>query len=419
MKQDAMCWYKGAMDELRDLWGRCRTTVLFLAVAVMSLVSVIWLSYQFWRLLWGDAPIWPTSPTGAVDLRVLHALERRWFTGEPVYFGKSGGLYPPASYLILWPLLGWLPVTPARWIWAASSLLALGLLVWLMLLETGADRTEEQVFLALIPLAMYSTGATIGNGQLTVHVLTVLVIGLLRIARRRDSRRADLLGTLMLVFALVKPSVSVPLLWVVLSVPRAVCSLLLVAAAHGGLSLYAASFQRSGLVTLTRRWLQYSATRAAGSGQLNLHAWLHSLGLGQQILLGSLLVLVVLGLWTYRHRAVDTWLLMGVTALGARVWTYHAWYDDLLILLPMIALFRVAKRGPAADGSDVIAGALLALTLVTTLAPGGLYLLPPPWKGLYLAAQLAVWLAVLVFLLDRARRERTTLMNAVDRPPGT
>jgi hypothetical protein len=37
--------------------------------------------------------------------------------------------------------------------------------------------------------------------------------------------------------------------------------------------------------------------------------------------------------------------------------------------------------------------------LGSTLAPGGLYLLPAPWNQLYVVAQVVLWLAACVFLL--------------------
>ena len=89
---------------------------------------------------------------------------------------------------------------------------------------------------------------------------------------------------------------------------------------------------------------------------------------------------------------------MGVAAYVARLWTYHRWYDDMLILLPMVALFRVAKSRPTIGDADVTAGVLLGLTLLLMLAPGGLFVLPPPWNGVYLAAEVTVWLAAVVFL---------------------
>ena len=42
--------------------------------------------------------------------------------------------------------------------------------------------------------------------------------------------------------------------------------------------------------------------------------------------------------------------------------------------------------------------------LGSTLAPGGLYLLPAPWKQLYVVAQVVLWLTACVFLLWAAAR---------------
>jgi hypothetical protein len=117
-----------------------------------------------------------------------------------------------------------------------------------------------------------------------------------------------------------------------------------------------------------------------------------------------MVVLAAFGLWTYRHRHVDLWLLMGVSALVARFWTYHRWYDDLLILFPMIALFRIAKERPTGV-TNVLAGALFGVTLLASLAPGGLYLFPRPWNMVYVTGQVVVWSTVLIYLLHRARRE--------------
>jgi hypothetical protein len=85
------------------------------------------------------------------------------------------------------------------------------------------------------------------------------------------------------------------------------------------------------------------------------------------------------------------------------------WYDDLLILLPMVTLFRIATQRAPGAAADRLAGPLLAITLLTTLAPGGLYLLPMPWNKLYVALQTITWVAVLIFLLNYARCERKAI----------
>jgi hypothetical protein len=73
----------------------------------------------------------------------------------------------------------------------------------------------------------------------------------------------------------------------------------------------------------------------------------------------------------------------------------------------MIALFRWIKQRPGVDGYSLLAGALLGTTLAVTLAPGGTYLLPEPFKTLYIGLQTLVWIADFAFLLSIARQDRT------------
>ena len=88
---------------IRKCWTAHETAALRLAIIIMAIAAVIWLSYEFWRLLW-EPGYW-----GAIDLRVLQNAVGRWVGGIDVYIdGSSGGLYPPASYLLLWPFMGWL-----------------------------------------------------------------------------------------------------------------------------------------------------------------------------------------------------------------------------------------------------------------------------------------------------------------------
>ena len=378
------------------------------AIVIMAIASLVWLSYQFWRLLWGSAPIWHTSPTGAVDLKILHRLVHEWFAGRPVYRELPTAVHPPATYVLLWPMLGWLDVGPARWLWAVTTVVALTALVYIVVRESRADSSLERAFVALIPCSIYATGAAIGNGQLIVHLLPMMLVGLLLLHRRRREPKAHLLASALILVTLVKPSISVPFLWLALFVPRFPGPVPLVALGYCLLTLFAVSFQDSTLTVLLHDWNARSSSVAVAGGQgnvANLHVWLGSLGLKEWILPTSLALLLALGLWSYRHRHVDIWILMGVTAYVARFWTYHRWYDDALILLPIVTLFRIAKQGPSDHAEDVIAGVLLGVTLLLMLAPGGLFLLPPPWNTVYLVGQVMVWIVTLVFLLGQAQAE--------------
>ncbi len=395
---------------LKDRWIAHRGFLLRTAILVMSVAAVVWLGYEFYRLLRQPERIGPVSiHTGAVDLKQRHRDAHSWFAGEMIYEVGRPVPYPPASLVMLWPFLGWLDIAPATWFWAATSAAMLCWLVHLSVRESLADTDLERLFVALMPLSMYATGATIGNGQLMTHLLPALVAGLCLLASGRHGWPYDLLAAALVLFALVKPSVTAPFFWIVLFKPGRLRPALLVCVGYAALTLFGAFFQDGGMLVWFENWLDRAKGNAVYGSQSwsswDIHVLMGVLGWKEWMVHASLLVLGGLGLWVFRHRRIDLWVLIGVTALVARLWTYHGWYDDMLLLLPMIALFRWIKQRNEVDGTALLAGLLLGLTLASTIAPGGLYLLPAPFKQVYVGLQTTVWLADLVFLLAVARHE--------------
>ena len=57
----------------------------------MTAISVIWLSYEFWRLLWQSGEM------GAVDLRLRYKEVTSFFEGTPIYQEIDHAVYPPVS----------------------------------------------------------------------------------------------------------------------------------------------------------------------------------------------------------------------------------------------------------------------------------------------------------------------------------
>lgn len=402
-----------AVSTIKDSWIVHKRLVLRAAVLAMSIAAVVWLGYEFYRLLWQPDQIGPIPiHRGAIDLKQRHGDIQHLFAGEPIYVVGRPAPYPPASLVMLWVFLGWLEVVPAIWLWAATTVAMLGWLVCLSVRESLADTPIEKLFVALIPLSMYATGATIGNGQLLVHLLPMLLTGLCLLASGSRRWPWDVLAAALVLFCLIKPSVSAPFFWIVLFTPGRIRPALLVCAGYAALTLFAASFQDASVFGLIEQWMDRATSISFGGSQSwsswDLHVLMVALGLKELITPASLLVLCGLGLWVYLHRRVDPWILIGVTGIVARLWTYHGWYDDLLILLPMIALFRWIKQQEAVDGYSLLAGALLGMTLVVTIAPGGLYLLPAPFDSIYVAVQTSIWIADLAFLFSFARRDRTT-----------
>lgn len=387
---------------LRDWWDSRRTKLLSAAIVVMALVAIARLSIEFYRLLWEP------GQGGAVDLRLRHQEVHLWFAGYPIYAKVGHAVYSPASYAILWPFLGWLSLTPARWLWAATSVAMLSWLVALLVQESYAKTRLERVFLVLLLLSMYATNVTIGNGQLIVHILPALITGLTLLQREGEWQR-DLLGAVLIVATLVSPTIAAPFFWIVLFVPGRIRPAVLTVLGYGMLTLFAAWFQEASPVSLIQDWLERSQAGAARGavegGYANLHSWLAAFELQAWNQPASLLVLSVLGMWVYYHRRVDLWLLLGVSAIVARIWVYHRLYDDLLLLLPMMTLFRIAKRSAVTDGSIIVAVGLLAALWVAMLAPARLLTALPPWGWLILTGQLVVWFCLLLFLLYQAWHE--------------
>ena len=139
-------------------------------------------------------------------------------------------------------------------------------------------------------------------------------------------------------------------------------------------------------------------------GYANIHSWTAMLGLQAINTELSVLLLCGLGVWVYVHRRADVWVLLGVSAVVARFWTYHRLYDDLLLLPPMIALWRVAQRGETTRHRDLLAGVLFVMAWLGLLAPARFLATDLLWGYLMVGWQVVTWMLILGFLMYEAHR---------------
>lgn len=377
--------------------------VLLMTVIVMAILAVGRLSYAIPYL------VADVAPWAGIDFENRYLEVQRWFSGLPVYGAMATGDYPPATYPMLWPLLGWLPITPARWVWAGSTIAAIGVVAYLSAGVIGSATREHRIFAAMLIASIYPTQMTLFVGQAGLHVLALLMAGFIVLGKAGGRLRCDLLASVLLTLALVKPTLSVPFFWIVLFTPGRFRPMALVGLAYITLTLFASLFQDGGVIELMHGWINHATAQSATmAGTANVHKWLAVAGLDGWMLPASFLMFAALGFWTFKNRRADVWLLVGVAAIMARLWVHHRLYDDILILLPMIALFRLASKGPARTGSDVTAGLLLAASWVTMHIPTwALHDLAQPLISMIEALQVAVWLTVLVYLLRRAKGDGT------------
>ena len=117
----------------------------------------------------------------------------------------------------------------------------------------------------------------------------------------------------------------------------------------------------------------------------------------------------VLGAWVYRNRRADPWSLLGVAAIIARLWTYHRMYDDLLILLALIALLRHLRKRILTDGMQVLGGCILGLTWLTLQMPANTVNAPLPWNLLYELGLPLIWGAMLCYVVYTLRCKQAPL----------
>jgi hypothetical protein len=390
-------------------WLQSRNTLMRCAMTLMIVLAVIRLGYEFWRL---------TSMAGldgAHDLYLRYDEVQSWFSCLPVYQDPSRpGGYAPASYMMLWPFVGWLDFRQVRWLWAATSALSLGGLMHLIIKESGARTPRERTFWVLMLLSVYPVAITIGNGQLGIHIMLAL-IGCVHILspERRITFRYDLLAAMLFVFALTKLNFTVPFLWVVLFMPKRLRPITLVGFGYGLLTLLAVSFRTEPAWILISDFVRMTSELVNKQPGAHLANLMVALGLEWWVSLGSIVLLGSLGVWVYINRYADIWILFGVSGIIARLWTYHRMYDDLLIFLPMIALYRIIRQAHRVSRYIWTGSILFMCGWIGLEIPGTLGRMPFPWNLPYDIGQTMIWLAMLVFLLIYARQtKRSTIVEA-------
>ena len=316
-----------------------------------------------------------TSYAAAFDLRLRYVEATRWIAGVSVYTEMTSSNYPPATYAFLGPLLGPLEWPTVRLVWLVASLAALAALSWMAVRAVEGRRSGPRALAAVLPWAVYGSALTLGVGQFGLICLAAGLGGALLARRARTLAGAAGAG-LLFTLSLVKPTLTAPWFWLLLlASPVAACATVVL---YGIATLVASAFQPDPLPRLLAGWIANSHLHAA-RGYGNVADWATALGLGGWILPLAFALLAGLFVWVLRHRRGDFWILLGVSACVARFFTYHYYVDDLLILVPMMALLRLATgahpplRVRRAASAAFLLAALAQLTPTrwfTELGPG-------------------------------------------------
>ena len=338
----------------------------------------------------------------AIDLHFRYQEVSAWFAGAAVYPSFPDAMYPPVTYLVLWPFLGWMGWPAARTSWIALSLLgALGL-SFLFVRESGARGGWERLLAFSIVPAAYGTAITIDLGQLGIFVLLAICTSVL-VAVRSEGLPEDAAAAFLFVFALAKPTIGAPFYWLLLFLPRRARPALLAAAGYvlaTVVAVMAQPFPPSELLAGFLHNVRGQTLMGGGYGNLqDLLGARHLPGFGPFV--GGA-VTALLGLFVYLRRRADPWVLLGLTGLVTRMLAYHRIYDDILVLFAFAALMRLAFAGES-QRLRTTAGAVLALLFAVQMLPT--QIMEPRFganSAHFQNAQVASWIVAAAFLAVRA-----------------
>ncbi len=301
----------------------------WLLAALALCLAVSRLGRQVPRLISG-------ADGAGVDLELRRRGTQTWFAGgRPYTQTRLPEIYPPATYLMLRPLIGWASRDTARVVWVVVLVLALAVTSVLAWRITSPAPSSWRAFAAILPWAVYPAAYAFSYGQMGPLCVAAALSAMLFMTRPASPRRGVASG-LLLTLSLIKPSLSVP--WVAALITRAAWRRIfwVTAAAYLAATLLAMVL---GAGPLGERALGWLGAGTVYSGYGNLSEVVAAVGARRLALPAGALLLASYLAWAGWRRA-DLWTAAAVGAIVARWFVYHNAVDDGLLLVPLLVMIR-------------------------------------------------------------------------------
>ena len=239
--------------------------------------------------------------------------------------------YPPWAYPLI-TFFAW-PEWPAtRAYFALLNLLALAAITWA--LYELAGKGDRGALVATACLMNSTFCMTLGMGQLGIMTLLFLALALVYQQRKKEIPAGIFLG-----LSLLKPTISLPFL-IPFLVKKKGKTLSLGAATVLFLWAITALVTKTPPYDLLTEWLAAaSALKFEGDGPAHLFAvW----GIPRSAFTVLTVAITVPVLFILRK---EPWvLLFGITAVAARFWTYHRFYDNILLVFLLLAYIEAGYQ---------------------------------------------------------------------------
>ncbi len=265
--------------------------------------------------------------------------QSRWnFEGRNTSVNPSIGVgaqdslpgYPPWAFPVIAATL-W-PAWPAvRYYFAFLNLLALVAIGW-SILQLYPGPQKERGWLVMTACLMTSTFCmTLGVGQFGIIVMAGLFLSLVFESRPRPAVASYWAG-LGLAIGFMKPTMGlpfvIPLLFKGRWRPAATAAAFAVV-----FWTVTALVTKTPPFVLVQEWLTASAGLwAEGDGPIHIAG---SWGVSQNVFTAIVIAGTTALLWWLRHEPLV--VLFGLASVGARFWTYHRFYDNILLVFLLLA----------------------------------------------------------------------------------
>lgn len=338
--------------------------VFLLLLGCVTLLGAAYLANGFYRLV--------AAPEGAGDLERRHSevaailrgenpyaifLEQMALTaqrkpGMVPYDHTSVPAYPPWALPILVVTAG-APAPLHRLLFALGNAGALVLLAFTLARMARRELALESRWVLLGCFLISTIGMTLGMGQYGILVILAVLL-----AAEADFQRRPGRAGLLLALSLVKPNISLPLL-LVFVVKKRFHILAVTAVTVSLLSLLGCWLIGTSPLAAFRDWLVL-AQGLAREGDSPTR-WLGSF-LPHGNTIASLLVTVLAAGALWRQRTRGFLVLIALASFFGRVWTYHRYYDNMMLLPLMAVLGYLLAENPRVN-KHIIVYSLLALTL--------------------------------------------------------
>ena len=285
-------------------------------------------------------------------------LAARWQDFRNILSGvipSSGGYFPfsffTAAIFFLWPsshifLIG------VYIFWNLISLTVIGL--WLVKI-TSTKPIFFQIFSVLSSFAICAMSGSIGRGQFGLFVIASLVGSLWLSENKMKFGSGLLLGCSM-----IKPSLAMPFVFVFLNKKK--YGEVIAAGIYnflGGIFLCMAT-KINYFDWLKIAYVKSERFALTGYSLINLFVWL-GMNISGAIWISMFIVTFFFGWIMVKNRKSEIMFHFAMAALGARLWSYHQYYDNciLIFLLQSLFLLMLNTKSKLALWGFLLVGLLL------------------------------------------------------------